>query len=202
MPRGNFDTTLQAFGALPLPRQNVVDSGHSEFTANQQLYLVGKRRPEEKTPMVIEASLTTGQFIRISLLRHIHRPHFFFFAATCSVVTAYAIYADRLIFLLVAWVPFVIYLAVGITGIIQSSTATNRPYLLKTRYELSNRGIVVSNQQGESMLEWKHFSDSKLMLGCYVLFLAAGPMLAIPQSAIAPERVEQFEKMLEKYIPA
>jgi len=150
--------------------------------------------------MVIEASLTTNQFVRISILRHLHRSHFFFFAATCSIVTAYAIYSDRLIFLLVAWVPFAIYLAVGIVGIIQSSAANDRPYLLKTRYELSNKGIVVSNERGKSMLEWKHFSDSKLMLGCYVLFLHAGPMLAIPQTAIAPEQVNQFETMLAKYI--
>ena len=150
--------------------------------------------------MTVETTLSRDQFIRLSILRHIQRKTFYFWAIICAVLTAYAIVRGPYLLLYAAWIPFGLYLGAGIFFAVQGSMDKNQPHFLPTRYEFGSKGVSVSTAQGQSVLGWEHFSGWKKMAQCYVLFLTAGPILAIPQKAIAPAQTAKFEGLLDKHL--
>jgi len=150
--------------------------------------------------MTIEAALSREQFIRLSILRHIQRKNFYFYAAVCAALTGYALLRGPNLLLFAAWVPFILYLVPGILGAYRESANKDNPLFLPTRYEFNQRGVSISSSQGDSQLTWDYFAGWKIMAECYVLVLKAGPMLAIPQATLSSTQVPQFETLLQKYI--
>ena len=150
--------------------------------------------------MVIETSLSREQFIRLSILQHIQRKTFYFYAITCAVITAYAVTRGAYILLAIAWIPFILYLLLGILSAFRDGADKNQPYFLPTRYEFSKRGIEISTSQGQSQLTWEHFARWKIMAQCYVLFLTGGPILAIPRSALSTTQAPKLESLLRNHI--
>ena len=150
--------------------------------------------------MIIEAILSREQLIRLSILRHIQRSPFYFYAVTCAALTAYGLIFGPTILLLAGWAPFLLYMAIGIFGAIKAGGDANHPALLETRYELDKSGVMVTNSAGKSVLGWEHFSDWKIIAKCYILTLSSGDVLAIPQTAVSSAQVAKFEGWLEKYI--
>ncbi|MGB0385375.1 MAG: YcxB family protein [Ardenticatenaceae bacterium] len=151
--------------------------------------------------VVFESVLPKKQFIRLSILRHIQRTTFYFYALTCALVTAYVYAAGASpIFLLVVWLSFLLYILLGVINAYQASRVEDAPYFLPTRYEFSPRGVQVKTSQAKSKLEWKEFSEWKKIIGCYVLILVSGAYLAIPQSAVPEMQSKQFEQLLKQYI--
>lgn len=148
--------------------------------------------------MVFETQLTRNQFIKLALIRHFSRANFYFLAATCSLFTAYAIYKDAWLLLLAIWPPFLLYIAFGVVSVFRQSSDPNKPFFLPTRYELTETGLLVRTEQGQSELPWEEFISFRMMSGCYVLYLESGPMLAIPQEAVPEKKVEAFEKFVEE----
>ena len=146
--------------------------------------------------MTIETRLSKEQFIRLSILRHIQRKTFYFWAFVCAVLTAYALLRGPYLLLLGAWVPFLLYLLVGVLGAFRAGADENQPYFLPTRYEFTKQGVSVSTAQNSSHLQWQHFAQWKMMARCYVLVLSAGPILAIPTTAVPPARIPEFESLL------
>lgn len=151
--------------------------------------------------MIIEATLSKDQFIRLSILQHIQRGRFYFYALTCAGVTAYVIFlGGPNLFLLVAWIPFILYLALGILSAFQDSAAKNNPHLQPIRYRFSSKGVSISSDPNKSNLEWKHFTTWQTVAACYVLTLTDGAILAIPTAALSTEQKPKFEAMLDEYI--
>lgn len=150
--------------------------------------------------MTVETTLTRDLFIRLSILRHIQRKTFYFWAIVCAVLTAFALVQGPMLLLYAAWLPFGLYLAAGIFLAVQGSMNQNQPHFLPTRYEFNSSGVSVSTEQGHSQLGWEHFSGWKKMAHCYVLFLTTGPILAIPQKAVAPTQTGKFEGLLNKHL--
>jgi hypothetical protein len=150
--------------------------------------------------MTVDATLTREQFIRLSLLRHLFRTSFYFYSFTCSLVTAYAIYTDRYIFLLIVWPPFLLYLLMGVVDIWRASRKADQPFFLPTRYEFTSAGVAIRTSRGQSHLNWKDIANLKVMGGCYVLTLRGGTILAIPQSAIPGGQGKQFETLVGTYL--
>jgi hypothetical protein len=150
--------------------------------------------------MVIETSLTRDLFIRLSILRHFQRTMFYAYAILCAGLTAYSLFTNNQLLLLVAWVPFLIYIITGVLGAVQVSRNKESPVFLRTRYEFTPQGIDISTTQGRSQIEWAHVNEVQKMINCYVLVLANSSILAIPESAVPPHQKDSFEQLLRDYI--
>lgn len=148
--------------------------------------------------MPIKAKLTKDQLFRLSLMRHIEKPTFFFNAFTSAGLLAYAIWQDIYIILFLAWMPVVLYIALGAFEAFHASRDRNNPLLLQTQYDVSDKGIGISTPIAESHLAWDTFDKVKLMLDCYVLFLKNGQMLAIPKKSVPAHLREEFEGTLRR----
>jgi len=150
--------------------------------------------------MVIKANLSREQFIRLSILRHFQRIHFYIFALAAAGLTAWALLRGPLIFLLAGWAPFLVYILIGVIGAIKDGRNEAHPVFLPTRYEFTEKGISISNKEGTSQLEWEHFNGWKMMVKCYVLSLSGGAILAIPQVSVPINQIAKFETLLRKHI--
>lgn len=150
--------------------------------------------------MTFEATLARDQFIRLSILRHIQRKSFYFYAATGAALTAYGLVRGPAVLALVAWIPFIFYLLPQVVAVFRQSKVEDHPLFLPAKYEFTKRGVSIKNDHDESQLTWEHFASWKIMAQCYVLVLTTGPMLAIPQSAVPTHRRSELEALLGKYI--
>jgi hypothetical protein len=150
--------------------------------------------------MVIETQLTRNQFILLSFWQHISRKTFYFYAATCLVITIWIMLKGDLHLFLVGWIPLVIYLFFGVITTLRESSVKEHPAYLPTRYEFTPRGVTIKNERSESTLEWNNFDEWRVMVGCYVLMLSGGRMLAIPLSTISRDDARTLEKMLRQHI--
>lgn len=150
--------------------------------------------------MVIKTQLSRDQFMMLSFWQHISRQMFFFFAITCGAVTIYVMLQGGLHLFLVAWIPLVVYLFMGLVNVLRESSLKDHPVYLPTEYTFSETGVTIANARAESALQWDDFTGWKRMVNCYVLLLPASKMIAIPQPAVAPHQVDRFEKMLHEYL--
>ena len=150
--------------------------------------------------MLIETQLTKDQFVRISILRHFQRKQFYFYAVTCALVTVFAALQQIYILLAVAWLPFLLYMGIGLYGAISGGSNPDHPAYLPTKYTFTDTGITISNAQGESQLPWQHFVHWKVSLNCYLIELKAGSALVIPQASVPLTKKAKFEALLNKYI--
>jgi hypothetical protein len=150
-------------------------------------------------PLVIETSLTKDQFIRLSILRHIQRPTFYFIIITASVLTVWALYGGPFLLIFVVWTPLILYLIFGVVSAYRDSKLRQTPFL-PTRYEFGKKGVQVSTSEGSSLLPWNDFVGWRTLVGCYVLVLSAGAILAIPQQSLPKPKQEQLETMLTRRI--
>lgn len=150
--------------------------------------------------ITVESQLTKNQFMRLSILRHIQRTTFYFFAFTCAILTAYAIVLGPQSLLLVAWLPFILYIFMGFMNAYQGSQADGAPYFLSTRYEFAKSGVRLSAKSGKSRLKWEEIAAWKKMVGCYVLVLEGDAIVAIPEKDVPPSQSKQLEKVFNEYI--
>ncbi len=150
--------------------------------------------------MLIETQLTKDQFVRISILRHFQRKQFYFYAITCALVTVFAVLQQIYILLAVAWLPFLLYIGIGVYGAISSGSNPDHPAYLPTKYKFTNNGVTITNAQGESELSWQYFTHWKVAVNCYLIELKAGSALVIPQSAVAATKKAKFEALLDQNI--
>lgn len=150
--------------------------------------------------MTIKTTLTRTQFIRLSLWRHFNRLTFYFYAVTASAVTAYAFVYESYIWLLVGWLPFVIYLGVGVFTAWQTSRDEQNPIFLPTEYKFDKSGVMIYSAQGDSQLGWELFQNWKTIAQCYVLQLRSGPILAIPKIDVPITKRNKFENLLDDYL--
>lgn len=150
--------------------------------------------------MVIEARLSKNQFVKLAITRHLQRTTFYFYALTVSAVTAYVILGGDFILLLVAWLPFMLYIILGVMNAFRSGADESLPIFLPTRYTFGEQGVEVSSSAGQSTVEWSQFSVWKRLARCYVLVLVSGQIIAIPEAAVANQHVKQFETLLRTHI--
>ncbi|WP_129631252.1 YcxB family protein [Candidatus Oscillochloris fontis] len=152
--------------------------------------------------IVIEAHLQPGHFFRVSLLRHIQRTSFYFYALTAAGLSAlaYTMTVSYLV-LLVAWIPFVIYLVLGLVNAIVGSRRADQPYFLPTRYEFGDHALKLRTIQGASEVAWDDFREWRKVVGCYVLYLNAGAVIAIPLEDVTKGRESAIEGFLKQKIP-
>lgn len=150
--------------------------------------------------MTIEVQLTQSQITRLAILYHIQRKQFYFYAITAAVISAVAIIQQIYPLLLVVWLPFLLYLAVGIGGAYRDGSKADNPALLPTTYQFNDTGVTVSTSQGSSQLSWNQLAGWSVIASTYVITLKQGSMLAIPQSAVKTAQVAKFKGMLNKYL--
>lgn len=152
--------------------------------------------------MIVEAQLTREQFRRLSLLRHFQRAPFYIWASVAAGLTAIATVYFRPQLILVGWVPFLAYVLVGLVSAVRGGRDRRAPYFLPTRYDLSPKGVEVKTERGGSHLAWSDFTGSRKMVGCYVLTLRSGAILAIPQEAVPPRERPRLEALLDEKLTA
>ncbi len=150
--------------------------------------------------MVIEGQLSRDQFMRLFLLRHFQRLSFYFYALTSGALTAYGLFVGPLILVTLGWLPLGIYMMIGLVSGFLGSRGKDKPYLLPTRYEFSDQGVTMRSSAGSSNLSWEHFDGWRVMVGCYVLLLSVGAIVAFPQTAVAPHQMNEFEALLSRHI--
>ncbi len=99
--------------------------------------------------MTFKAKLNKDQLFRLTILRHIEKPSFYFNAFTSAIFIAYAIWQDIYLILFIAWIPFVLYMALGATDAFRSSRAT------KITYSCSPPSIPSTTTKSSSKPRWQ-----------------------------------------------
>ena len=150
--------------------------------------------------MTIETQLTKSQFTRLAILYHIQRKQFYFFALTAAVVSVVAVVQQYYPLLAVVWLPFILYLGIGIFSAYRDAAKDDNPAFLPTTYKFNDTGVFISTEQGRSNLKWNQFAGWSTIAGIYVLTLKQGSMLAIPQGAVKTTQVAKFKALLNKHI--
>lgn len=150
--------------------------------------------------MNIEATLTPDQFVRLSILQHFQRRQFYFFALTAAAVTAYTIFSGVYIMLAVVWIPFGLYVGIGIYGAYKESRDVNNPVFRPTTYKFTAAGVAISSAVHNSQLSWEHFSGWGMVANIYVLKLKNGQILAIPQAAVSASQAPKFRALLNTHL--
>ncbi|GAB4431347.1 MAG: hypothetical protein Kow0031_12470 [Anaerolineae bacterium] len=150
--------------------------------------------------MTIDVQLTKSQFTRLAILYHIQRKQFYFYAITAAVISAVAFIQQIYPLLVAVWLPFLMYLAIGIGGAYRDGNKADNPALQPTSYKFTEAGVTVSTAQGSSQLSWGQLSGWSVIAGTYVITLKQGSMLAIPQSAVKTTQVAKFKAMLNKHL--
>jgi hypothetical protein len=150
--------------------------------------------------MTLEAKLARSQFIRLAILHHIQRRQFYFYALTAALVTVAAVVLEYYALLVVVWLPFLLYLGIGVVGAYRAGNDETNPALQPTTYRFTDKGIKVTSGQESSELSWNQFATWSIVARTYVLTLQNGSMLAIPQSAVAAPQVAKFRTILNKHI--
>jgi len=148
--------------------------------------------------VTIKATLSKDQFIRLSILRHIQRKMFYFYAAIGAALSAYAIVRGPTWLLWVAWIPFLFYLIPALINTFQ--VGEDHPLFQPTTYRVDKAGLAIQTPETESLVEWEYFNNWRVITQCYVLMLTAGPIIAIPQTAVRPPQRAKLEMLLDKYI--
>lgn len=150
--------------------------------------------------MVVETQLPRTAFRQIALIRHFQRVPFYLAASVCAILTALALVQGQPLLLLVAWPPFLLYILTGVLGVVRASRTPDLPVFLPTRYHIDASGIGIRTAQGESQIPWSSVVSWKLLVGCYVITLESGQVLAIPQRDVLPHRRAAFEQLLREHI--
>lgn len=150
--------------------------------------------------MVIDARLSRRQFIRLAILRHLQRPGFYLFAGICAFLSAYALLQGVPLVLLAGWAPFLLYIALGVLGALRAGRNPRNPSLAQTRYAFTDEGIAVRALRQESHIPWAQVWSWRVLLNCYVVTLAGGFILVIPQEAVPPHQRAAFEALLRERI--
>lgn len=150
--------------------------------------------------MVIETQLSRTQFTQLALLRHFQRPMFYVAALSCTLLTTVAIVQSQPLLLLVAWPPFLLYILIGVASTLRACRQPDFPVFLPTRYDFGPTGIAISTPRDQSQIVWADVTGWRVLANCYVLSLADGSILAIPQTAIAKHRTDAFEQLLREQI--
>lgn len=150
--------------------------------------------------MVIESRLTRQQFVRLAVLRHFQRAQFYVFASLAAGLTAFGIVLGRAILVPAGWVPFLVYILAGIVGAVRDGRAKDAPYFLPTRYDLTAGGVDVATSRGRSHLDWSRFEGFRKMVGCYVLILGGGAILAIPEEAVPRGQAGRLEELIRRHL--
>jgi hypothetical protein len=152
--------------------------------------------------IVVEARLRPAQFFQLSLLRHFQRPSFYFYSITAAALTALSYTTPiSLLILLVAWVPFITYMLLGLVNAYAGSRNPEQPYFLATRYEFASDALKLTTSQGSSKISWNQFKEWRKVVGCYVLVLQSGAIMAIPLSDVPRGREPAIEDFLKQKIP-
>jgi hypothetical protein len=150
--------------------------------------------------MIIKSKLGKSQFFRLAILYHIQRKSFYFYAITAAIITVVATTQQLYALLVVAWLPFILYLGVGVFGAYRESNNPNNPVLHLTTYRFDDKGVDIESSTGHSQLAWNQFQKWSIVARIYVLTLRSGQILAIPRSAVSAPQVARFRAVLNKHI--
>jgi hypothetical protein len=148
--------------------------------------------------MTFKAKLNKDQLFRLTILRHIEKPSFYFNAFTSAIFIAYAIWQDIYLILFIAWIPFVLYMALGATDAFRSSRDKDNVLLLPTQYTFNDDGITLKTSLAEGHLQWEHIAKMKTVMDCYIFYLENGQMVAIPQEAIPANHKAEFQQIVRQ----
>jgi membrane protein implicated in regulation of membrane protease activity len=151
--------------------------------------------------MVIEATLPRETSIKLSLLLFFNNKGLYIYLLACGLVTAFAIYSHNYGLLFLAWIPYAVYVVLGLSNAFRKNPADKESsHQQPTRYTFTNTEVVAKTAQGEGALKWTDFTKWEILAKSYVLFHADGFILAIPQAAVPPDKVADFESLLRDKI--
>ncbi len=151
--------------------------------------------------MVIKTRLPPDLFVRLSILRHLQRPTFYVYALLAAGITIYTLFMPvPLSVLFLGWIPFGMYILLGVIGAIRASRVKDAPYFFSTTYDITAGGIAITNPQAQTQLDWDRFEGWQQIVNTYVIVLNGGAILAIPQSDVPIHQREALEKLLGENI--
>jgi hypothetical protein len=76
----------------------------------------------------------------------------------------------------------------------------NRHYFMPKEYHFNNQGVFVKTPVGDQQLKWEQFTRWKKLSDFFVMYLSAHSFIAIPQSDIPPDQLQDFVSILVKHI--
>ena len=151
--------------------------------------------------MVIEATLPRDTSIKLSLLLFFNNKGLYIYLLACGLVTAFALYSSNYGLLFLAWIPYAVYIVLGVSSAFRQNPAGKESTdQLPTRYTFTNTEIITKTAQAEGKLNWADFAKWEILAKSYILFHSKGFVLAIPQTAVPAEKVADFEALLRDKI--
>jgi hypothetical protein len=150
--------------------------------------------------MTIESTLSKEAYIKLSTALHFNQLYFHVFLVVAGLVTAYALTTGNYPLAIIAWIPTVSHVGLGLFTIYRTASNQENPHFLPTRYKFDETGVMVGTSKGQAKLKWADIVRWGKIADCYVLFLEEGSLFAIPRKAILHHHVAQFEQMLQEKI--
>lgn len=151
--------------------------------------------------MNINVTLPKSTITRLGLLLFFQNKGLYIYLIACGVITAYTLSTGKYGLLIVAWIPYLFYVFLGIFSIFRQTRNDDNPQLLPTRYTLNSTSITSKTKLGENTFRWDEFKGWQVVAGNFVLFHTQGFIFAIPKKDVPVEKFTRFERYLKEYIP-
>lgn len=151
--------------------------------------------------MNINVTLPKSTITRLGLLLFFQNKGLYIYLVASGVVTAYTLSTGNYGLLIVAWLPYLFYVFLGIFNILRQTRRDDNPQLLPARYTLSGSGITVKTKLGENKFGWDEFKGWQVVAENFVLLHSEGFIFAIPKKDIPTEKLAKFQRYLKEYIP-
>ncbi|RME76402.1 MAG: YcxB family protein [Chloroflexi bacterium] len=149
--------------------------------------------------MHIKTTLSKSTAVKLSLWLFFQNKGLYLYLLACAVITAYALYRDNYGLLMVAWIPYLFYVGLGIYSAFRHAGPRGADSEA-VEYVVGEKGLVVQSAGQKKHFDWQEFGGWKRLAGTYVLFHRDGFMLAIPQADIPAGQTIPLETTLRRYI--
>lgn len=159
-------------------------------------------RSSRKAPIVVEATLKKGTYIKLSLLQAFHVWSFYFCLSALIMATVlfHVLDAPDVLFLFI-WGLFGFYAAtVIINALYMAFSSKNFSFFLPTAYTFDDEIISAKTELAQGTIKWNAVVGLKVVADHYVLSFSVIGFIAVPKSKIPPESVSRFEKVLHDNI--
>ena len=149
--------------------------------------------------MEIESTLTRWSYARLLV---------FMMSRRLTMIMAVGIFVALL--LLSLFYPWSFYLALIYLVVIvilyggaifyNTRKRTNRYYFLTKQYRFNGQGVSVKTPVGDQQLKWEQFISWQKLSDIFVFYLSKHSFVAIPQSDIPQENLQEFVTLISRNI--
>jgi hypothetical protein len=149
--------------------------------------------------MEIESTLTRWKYARLLV---------FMMARRLTMIMAAGIFVALLV--LSVFYPWSFYLALIYLAVVvilyggaifyTTRKRINRYYFLPKQYRFNGQGVSVKTPVGDQQLKWEKFIRWQKLSDIFVLYLSEHSFVAIPQSDVPQEKLQEFITLISRNI--